>query len=784
MGVYEIETDGGVYQVETEDAAPSPALLGTDNPSPLLSAGRAATGALTRFLPFGDEISAAGSAAISSLFGNENFSSAYDRKVEEVRGWQDAAKEASPVASGAIDVSGALALPNIGLVSKAKGFGQTAKALATEGSIIGALFGIDAGEGGIENRVTSGAQGALTGAAAGTVLGGGLVAAGKGVAGLAGLFEKYLPSSAGRSALQDPQIQRALQFAEREGYLNKPASEVTSIGKGTSQALDLVQKKAKNLGENIAAQLGANAGKSNYEKAMAEQFSEAVPELVKSGIFQKAGNVEELMGLAGARLDEINNLRTKAAQALDTQVLALNKADTPIKDMIGVVSTKSPEVQDALKELNLRMTKLNFNELSAPIANGIKSTTESIVRDITPVLKDGVKEVPLLGPGRVVTMLQNLNEVRRNLLKEFDTATIAAQITGNTPQNLGAMKASIEAVSKMQNALSNSLEGAVADLLRVSDSSVSPGLFSKLNKEYGALKALQDMGDKFTRATAEGRAVRDPTSIVQNTGADQVISSVFSPKKAAEGAAANILRSFKDDPTDILMRATSVENRSSNALKNIRDLISLSDRPAPLYRVPQKDLSPAIQRLFGAAGQGGSRASTKAVVDSLFGDSIRQEQRKQSQAPGPQGSIQQLFGVSASDKGTPNSMVFQDKLEPLVKAVIAQESAGNPKAVSDKGAEGLMQVMPATAKGIAKELGVKEYDLKDPETNKLFGTYYLSKLLDQFNGDYELALTAYHSGPARVESLLEKTGGSTLADILPYLGPVGKKYAKQVLARV
>ena len=95
-----------------------------------------------------------------------------------------------------------------------------------------------------------------------------------------------------------------------------------------------------------------------------------------------------------------------------------------------------------------------------------------------------------------------------------------------------------------------------------------------------------------------------------------------------------------------------------------------------------------------------------------------------------------------------------------------------------------MQVMPATAKEIAMELGVEDYDLTDPDTNTRFGTYYLNKLLERFNGDVELALTAYHSGPGRVEKLLERTGGTKLEDILPLLGPVGQKYARQVLKRI
>lgn len=124
------------------------------------------------------------------------------------------------------------------------------------------------------------------------------------------------------------------------------------------------------------------------------------------------------------------------------------------------------------------------------------------------------------------------------------------------------------------------------------------------------------------------------------------------------------------------------------------------------------------------------------------------------------------------------------KLEPLFKAVVMQESENNPRAVSSVGALGLMQVMPETARDIARELGVSKYDLKDPETNKKFGQHYLKQLINKYDGDIELALTAYHSGMGRVDRLLKEYKGTTLDDILPGLGPIGRKYAKQVIARI
>jgi membrane-bound lytic murein transglycosylase MltF len=80
----------------------------------------------------------------------------------------------------------------------------------------------------------------------------------------------------------------------------------------------------------------------------------------------------------------------------------------------------------------------------------------------------------------------------------------------------------------------------------------------------------------------------------------------------------------------------------------------------------------------------------------------------------------------------------------LVKAVIHAESGYNPNAVSSKGAQGLMQLMPKTAQGL------KVNNTFDPKDNIRGGVRYLRFLLDTFKGDVTLALAAYNAGLSRV----------------------------------
>jgi soluble lytic murein transglycosylase-like protein len=102
----------------------------------------------------------------------------------------------------------------------------------------------------------------------------------------------------------------------------------------------------------------------------------------------------------------------------------------------------------------------------------------------------------------------------------------------------------------------------------------------------------------------------------------------------------------------------------------------------------------------------------------------------------------------------------------LVRAVIEQESAFRPCAVSPKGARGLMQLMPDTA----SELNLK--DPFDPKENITAGAKYLKQLLDKYKGDTKLALAAYNAGPNAVDTA---NGVPDIAETRDYVDAILKK---------
>jgi soluble lytic murein transglycosylase-like protein len=114
--------------------------------------------------------------------------------------------------------------------------------------------------------------------------------------------------------------------------------------------------------------------------------------------------------------------------------------------------------------------------------------------------------------------------------------------------------------------------------------------------------------------------------------------------------------------------------------------------------------------------------------------------------------ITSAVGISAPAAPAPAGLLDLIKntgqrhgLDPdLIHSVIRAESGGNPRAVSAKGAGGLMQLMPATA----KDLNVA--NVFDPVQNVDGGTRYLRQLLGLYNNDLQLALAAYNAGPEKV----------------------------------
>jgi len=125
-------------------------------------------------------------------------------------------------------------------------------------------------------------------------------------------------------------------------------------------------------------------------------------------------------------------------------------------------------------------------------------------------------------------------------------------------------------------------------------------------------------------------------------------------------------------------------------------------------------------------------------------------------------------------------------IDPLFTlAVIRQESNFRSDAVSYAGAQGLMQIMPSTGEGIARQIGMSDFDINmliDPEVNVKMGTFYLRQQLDNFGQNKFYCLGAYNGGPGRMSGWVSSRGNMDIDEFIESISyEQSREYIKKVM---
>jgi soluble lytic murein transglycosylase-like protein len=238
------------------------------------------------------------------------------------------------------------------------------------------------------------------------------------------------------------------------------------------------------------------------------------------------------------------------------------------------------------------------------------------------------------------------------------------------------------------------------------------------------------------------------------------------PAAAAAGAGAAPAEPWPYDP--VLVRAQLLSDFG---------LDDLAQSEIEMVRVHAQPRAVAALQALILARRGERRKSVLAIHEAFpaLGSSLQASVPEEALKLYYPLDFEAAIRVAAKTNGLPPALVF---------AVIRQESAFDANARSWAGARGLMQLMPGTARELARGLGLgwSADRLADPAFNVLVGSSYLRQVLAMFDGNVELALAGYNGGPYRIKRLWRDAGRGDLDRFLEGLSiEESKVYVKRIL---
>lgn len=279
--------------------------------------------------------------------------------------------------------------------------------------------------------------------------------------------------------------------------------------------------------------------------------------------------------------------------------------------------------------------------------------------------------------------------------------------------------------------------------------SVAKWIKQRMSEQLGLMSMLVE--SPYSRAGAIGGGAYVGSAIGAATGVGRLLGSL-----------AGVIGGNK------LMTAFSkrLETLTANIDKQLLDAAMNPRTAKELLLTPTPD---RIQKVMAPMLKTWNDAERRILLRALSDDPLQRVMGDGS--PGKTEEKTPMLEALQSTQQAPAQEMAKAEasdMDRLLSAIAKVESSGNPTAVSNKGAQGMYQMMPATAKEYHKRLGMTEpLNYKDAAQQKKLATAFLSDLLNKYE-DPELVLQAYNMGETQLDKRLKKYGkGEALAANLP-----------------
>jgi len=832
MATYQITTDSGaVYEITTEE--PSNSLEQSSKlslPGYTSAQGRGARILDSVLFGFGDEAQAAYDALKDTIKGDTRTGKSFAERFKNYQTVYDATnerfKEENPVESVAIDVFTPNPLSKIKTIKNAGLAGRVLNNVL-QGASTGAIVGAGSNE---EDRL----QGALSGGALGAGFGGVLGAVGEGI----GAGSRYLKNlftstdTIGEKRAQDILRQVAGDRIEALAHSKLPLTLAEELQDPTLARMQIGVSKIES---------------SDIPKLKLEAKQQAVNEALDIVAPQRADDIlpvrlrEELAAREAVDADAVEQMYKAISADSKVEMPKLSTINKIINKYIGETGEPDSKIKAVIGRINQARKNPTFHEWQAirvqlndaigdldkaqqRIALGIKDELNEAAETsfkkglITPQDYQTWKTANQMAKDKITTYekapsgkLSNVGKLLKSKGDEFaleDSRIIEAAYDGKPETAMALLKA---VGPENKDMVRSVVVQRWAD--RLQEPEIAPGRWVKildteaqrLKKLFTKpqLKAIEEARKTLvTMQTGRVRGEFQPIEVLAEFGGSQTkpleyverLTKRFArPKAGAIGSAWNFVieqiaarGQNVDMATNRALLAALYDPKIAKELMGkykpgitdaLIDTISLIDVKSGIIKgvASYEDKAPKFTPLYSSS----VKPPPAQLLEPLYTEKKTNEPILMDQEP--------MTKDFENNKKDVRALI--DEQPPLIRAVIGQESAGKFDAISKAGAQGLMQLMPATGREVFQNLklkgllpGYQEYDPYDPELNVILGTEYLNQMMNKF-GDVQLALAAYNAGPGRISRLMKEYGDSFEA-IRPYLPDETRKYVPSILKRL